>query len=99
MCIAELDCLFPAGRLPSSSVFSTIALELCNGGGGGGGGGGTPDAARSGISFGVTLQVHWNAPEAYVQLDLAGLSDLVTLLDALGMTGRHPDPAVVRVTR
>ena len=57
-------------------------------------GGGTPDDARSGISFGVTLQVPWNAPEAYVQLDLAGLSDLVTLPDALGMTGRHPDDII-----
>ena len=62
-------------------------------------GGGTPDDARSGISFGVMLQVPWNAPEAYVQLDSSGLSDLVMLPEVLGLTGHWPDPAVVRVTQ
>ena len=62
-------------------------------------GGGTPEDARSGVTFGVTLDVPWNAPEAYVQLDSVGLFDLVMLPDVLGLTGRRPDPAVVCVTQ
>ena len=34
--------------------------------------GDAPAEARSGITFGVTLEVPWNAPEAYVQLDWCG---------------------------
>ena len=62
-------------------------------------GGGTPEDARSDVTFGVTLDVPWNAPEAYVQLDSVGLFDLVMLPDVLGLTGRRPDPAVVCVTQ
>ena len=43
--------------------------------------------ARSGITFDVTLEVPWNAPEAYVQ----------TISDVLGLCDRRPDAAVVRV--
>ena len=53
--------------------------------------------ARSGITFGVTLEVPWNAPEAYVQLHSDGVFDLDTVPDVLGLCGRRPDAAVVRV--
>ena len=51
------------------------------------------------FTFGVTLDVPWNAPEAYIQLDSVGLFDLVTLPDVLGLTSRLLNPAVVRVTQ
>ena len=60
-------------------------------------GGDTPAEARSGITFGVTLKIPWNAPEAYVQLYLDGVVDLVTVPDVLGLSGRRPDASVVRV--
>ena len=53
--------------------------------------------ARSGITFGVTLEVPWNAPEAYVQLDSVGVVDMDTVPDVLGLTGRRREVAVVRV--
>ena len=52
---------------------------------------------RSGITFDVTLEVPWNAPDAYVQLDSVGVVDLDTVPDVLGLTGRRPEVAVVRV--
>ena len=39
-------------------------------------GGDTPAEARSAITFGVTLEVPWNAPEAYVQLHSDHVFDL-----------------------
>ena len=60
-------------------------------------GGDTPADARSGINFDVVLEVPWNAPEAYVQLDSDGVYDLDTVPDVLGLRGRHPEAAVVRV--
>ena len=59
--------------------------------------GDTPAEARSGITFGVTLEVPWNAPEAYVQLHSDGVFDLDTVPDVLGLCGRRPDASVVRV--
>ena len=59
--------------------------------------GDTPAEARSGITFGVTLEVPWNVPEAYVQLHSDGVFDLDTVPDVLGLSGRWPDAAVVRV--
>ena len=53
--------------------------------------------ARSGITFDVTLDVPWNAPEAIVHLDSDGVVDLDTVPDVLGLTGRRPEAAVVRV--
>ena len=54
--------------------------------------------ARSGITFDVTLDVPWNAPEAYVQLHSEGLFEFEKLVpDVLGLCGRRPDAAVVRV--
>ena len=56
-----------------------------------------PAEARSGITFGVTLEVPWNAPQAYVQLDSVGVVDLDTVPDVLCLTGQRPEVAVVRV--
>ena len=60
-------------------------------------GGETPAEARYGITFGVTLEVPWNAPEAYVQLHSEGVFDLDTVPDVFGLCGRRPDTVVVRV--
>ena len=59
--------------------------------------GDAPAEVRSGITFGVTLEVPWNAPEAYVQLDSDGVVDLDTVPDVLGLTDLRPEVAVVRV--
>ena len=54
----------------------------------------TPVGARSGI----TLEVPWNAPEAYVQLHSEGVFELEkTVPDVLGLCGWRPDAAVFRV--
>ena len=47
---------------------------------------------RPGITFDVTLDVPWNAPEAVVHLHSDGVMelDLDTVLDVLGFTGRRP---------
>ena len=52
---------------------------------------------RPGITFDVTLDVPWNAPEAVIDLHSYGVVDLDTVLDVLGLTGRRPEAAVVRV--
>ena len=52
---------------------------------------------RPGITFDVTLDVPWNAPEAVVHLHSDGVVDLDTVPDVLGLTGRRPEAAVVRV--
>ena len=56
-----------------------------------------PAGVRSGITFGVTLDVPWNAPEAYVHLHLDDVVDLDTVPDVLGLIGRRPEAAVFRV--
>ena len=56
-----------------------------------------PAGAQSGITFDVTLDVLWNAPEAYVHLHSDGVVDLDTVPDVLDITGRRPEAAVVRV--
>ena len=55
------------------------------------------DGGRSGITFGVTLEVPWNALEAYVRLHSDGVVDLGTVPDVLGLSGRRPESAVVMV--
>ena len=60
-------------------------------------GGVTPADGRSGVTFDVELEVPWNAPEAYVQLDSDGVYDLATVLDVSGLRGRRPDAAAVKV--
>ena len=92
MCVAKLDYLSPAYCLPSTSVSLTTTLDCVMATGGD-----TPADARSGITFGVTLEVPWNAPEAYVQLYSDGVFDLDTVPDVLGLCDRRPDAAVVRV--
>ena len=54
---------------------------------------------RPGITFDVTLDVPWNAPEAVVHLHSDGVVelDLDTVPDVLGLTGRRPEAAVTRV--
>ena len=56
-----------------------------------------PAGAWSGITFGLTLVVPWNAPEAFVHLHSDGVVDRDTVPDILGLTGRRPEAAVVRV--
>ena len=56
-----------------------------------------PAGARSGITFGVTLEVPWNALEVYVHLHSDGVVGLDTVPDVLGLAGRRPEAAVVRV--
>ena len=57
-----------------------------------------PAGARSGITFDVTLEVPWNAPEAYVQLHSEGVFKLEkTIPDVLGLCDRWLDAAMVRV--
>ena len=55
--------------------------------------------SRPGITFDVTLDVPWNAPEAGVHLHLDSVValDLDTAPDVLGLTGRRPEAAVIRV--
>ena len=53
--------------------------------------------AQSGITFDVMLDVPWNAPEAIVHLHSDGVVDLDMVQDVLGLTGRRPEAAVVRV--
>ena len=44
-------------------------------------GGDAPAEARPGITFGVTLEVPWNTPEAHVELHSDGVVDLDTVPD------------------
>ena len=52
---------------------------------------------RAGIAFDVELVVPWDAPEAAVDLHSNGVVELDTVPDVLGLTGRRPGAAVVRV--
>ena len=53
---------------------------------------------RPGITFDVTLDVPWNAPEAVVHLHSDGVVDLLDMVpDVLRLTGRRAEAAVVRV--
>ena len=47
-------------------------------------GGVTPADAWSGVTFDVQLQIPWNAPEAYIQLDSEGVYDHATVPDVFG---------------
>ena len=60
----------------------------------------TPVGARSGVTFEVTLDIPWNAPEAHMQLNSAGVFDLEkSIQDVFGLCDRRLDAAVVCVTR
>ena len=52
---------------------------------------------RSGITFDIELVVPWDAPEAVVDLHSDGVVELDTVPDVLGLTGRRPGAAVVRI--
>ena len=54
---------------------------------------------RAGIMFGVELVVPWDAPEAVVDLHSYGVMDLDTVPDVIGLTGRRPGAAVIRVLK
>ena len=56
-----------------------------------------PADGRSGVNFEVELQVPWNAPEAYVNLDSEGVYELTTVPDVLGLHSRWAGVAVVKV--
>ena len=45
----------------------------------------SPADGRSGVNFNLELQVSWNAPEAYVNLDSDGVYKLKTVPDVLGL--------------
>ena len=54
----------------------------------------TPVAARSGVTFDVTIDIPWNAPEAHIQLNSAGVFDLEnSIQDVFGLCNRRPDAA------
>ena len=59
----------------------------------------SPADGRSVVDFNVELQVPWNAPEAYVNLDSDGVYELKTVPDVLGLHARRPEAAVVKVTQ
>ena len=50
-----------------------------------------------GVTFDVELEVQWNAPEPYIQLEYDGVYDLATVPDVFGLRDRQPDMAVVKV--
>ena len=52
---------------------------------------------RAGITFDVELVVPWDAPEAVVDLYSDRVMELDTVPDVLGLIGRRPGAAVVRV--
>ena len=57
----------------------------------------SPAVGRSGIDFHVQLQVSWNSPEAYVNLDSDGTYKLKTVPDVLGLHAQQPGAAVIKV--
>ena len=57
----------------------------------------SPAVGRSGVDFQVQLQVSWNAPEAYINLDSDGAYKLKTVPDVLGLHVRQPGAAMIKV--
>ena len=58
-----------------------------------------PGADRKGIDFQVNVHIPWNAPEAFVMLDLPGLFvlDTARIPGVLVLRTRYPEPAPVKV--
>ena len=56
-------------------------------------------AGRSGVDFTVQLDMPWNAPEVFVNMDSLGLHELDTesMPDAFGLRARQPGAAIIRV--
>ena len=90
LCMAEfgtiLDCLARAIRGTQSS------LEMATGNG-------QLLAGRSGVDFTVQLDVPWNAPEVFVNMEFAGLHelDIESMPDMLDLRARQPRAAVILV--
>ena len=54
----------------------------------------TPVRARSGVTFDVTIDIPWNAPEAHIQLNSTGVFDLEnSIQDVFGLCNRRTDAA------
>ena len=62
-------------------------------------GSGQPKADRTGMDYQVQVKVTWNAPEAFMTLDSAGIYDLDTkcVPGVLGLRAQCPEVAVVKV--
>ena len=60
-----------------------------------------PGADRTGIDFQVSVQIPWNAPEAYLMLDSSGLFmlDAAHIPDVLGLQTWYPEAAPVKVMK
>ena len=56
-------------------------------------------AGRSGVDFTVQLDVPWNAPEAFLNMNSAGLHelDIESMPDVLGLRARQPGSVVICV--
>ena len=57
----------------------------------------SPADGRSGVDFNLELQVSWNTPESFVNLDSYGIYELKTVPDVLDLHARRPGAAVVKV--
>ena len=55
--------------------------------------------SRAGITFGVELYVPWDAPEAVVDIHSEGVLNLGSIPDVIGLTGRRPGAAEIRVLK
>ena len=60
-------------------------------------GGDDPADNRSGINFGVELDIPWSVSEAYVDLNSDGIYDLATVPDVIGLHTRRQGAPVVKV--
>ena len=56
-------------------------------------------AGRFGVDFPVQLDVPWNGPEVFVNMEYAGLHelDIESMPDVLGLRARQPGAAVICV--
>ena len=85
VCVAGFDCLSALRCVPSASdCFATWFGYWDNNKHV------TPTDARSGVTFDVELEVPWNAPEAYIQLDSDSVYDLATVPDVFSLCDRRP---------
>ena len=55
--------------------------------------------SRAGITFGVELYIPWDAPEAVVDIHSEGVLNLGSIPDVIGLTGRRPGAAEIRVLK
>ena len=92
--VAEFDTLFQdiADCLARTIRGTQSSLEMATGSG-------RLPAGRSGVDFMLQLDVLWNAPEVFVNMDSAGLHelDIESMPDVLGLRARQLGAAVIRV--